>query len=38
MSWTPIVANEIIMQIEIWPFWIWLPAPHPPPPSLTPLI
>ena len=34
----PIVANKIIMQIEIWSFWIRPPASHPPPLSVTLLI
>lgn len=30
MSWMPIVANKIIMQIETWPSWIRPPASHRP--------
>lgn len=36
MSCVPIVANKIIMQIEVWPFWIWPPAS--PPPTPTPFL
>lgn len=35
MSCVPIVANEIIMQIEAWSFWVWPPVPCFSPPLAT---